>query len=118
VLGLVDRSLDFTGRLTIFEELDRALAEGAASAEAPARGVKRELPLAAVKGTLDAPRVSISPQVALQFAASYYAGGERREELEKKLDERLGEGSGKQVIDLLEGVLGGGRRGGEEEEEP
>lgn len=113
VLGLVDRSLDFQGRLTLFEELDRALAEGA-SGEAPARGVRRELPLAAVKGTLDSPRVVITPAVALQFAAAYLAGGERYEKLEKKIEERLGEGSGKQVIDLLDSVLGGGRRGGGE----
>jgi hypothetical protein len=115
VLGLLDRSLDFTGRLTLFEELDQALAEGS-SGGTPARGVKRELPLAAVKGTLDAPRVVIAPEVALQFAAAYYGGGEQREKLEKKLDERLGEGSGKQVIDLLDSVLGGGRRGGDEEQ--
>jgi AsmA protein len=109
VFGLLDRSLDFQGRLTLFEELDQALAEGT-SAAAPARGVKRELPLAAVKGTIDAPRVVIAPEVALQFAAAYYGVGERREKLEKKIDERLGEGSGKQVIDLLDSVLGGRKR--------
>ncbi len=107
VLGLVDRSLDFQGRLTLYEQLDRALAEGASGA-APARGVKRELPLAAVKGTLDSPRVVISPAVALQFATSYLAGGERLQKLEKKLDERLGTGAGKPVLDLLDSVLGGG----------
>jgi AsmA protein len=115
VLGLVDRSLDFTGRLTLFEELDQALAEGT-SAGTPARGVKRELPLAAVKGTLDSPRVVISPAVALQFAAAYYGGGERREKLERKIEEKLGEGSGKQMIDLLDSVLGAGRRVREEEQ--
>jgi AsmA protein len=108
VLGLVDRSLDFKGRLTLFEELDRTLAEGASGA-APARGVKRELPLAAVKGTLDSPRVVITPAVALEFAASYLAGGERMQKLERKLDEQLGEGVGKPVIDLLDSVLGGAK---------
>jgi hypothetical protein len=67
-----------------------------------------------VKGTLDEPRVSISPQVALSFAASVYGGGERREKLERKIEERLGEGSGKQVIDLLDSVLGGGSKGKKE----
>jgi AsmA protein len=110
VYGLLDDSLDFRGKLTLFEELDRALAEG------ETRGVKRELPLAAVRGTLDDPKVSLSPQVALSFAASYYGGGERREKLEKKVDERLGEGSGKQVIDLLDSVLGGKKE--PEEEQP
>jgi hypothetical protein len=108
-LGLVDRSLDFTGRLTLFEAIDQALAEGS-SGTPPARGVKRELPLAAVKGSVDSPRVVIAPEVALQFAASYYASGERREKLEKKIEEKLGEGSGKQVIDLLDSVLGGRKR--------
>jgi hypothetical protein len=103
VLGLLDRSLDFKGKLTIFEDVDRALAEGS-------RGVKREIPLAAVRGTLDDPKVAISPQVALALAAQYYGGGERREKLEKKLDKSLGEGGGKQVIDLLDSVLGGGSK--------
>jgi hypothetical protein len=109
VYGLLDESLDFRGKLTIFEEVDKALAEGAA------RGVKREIPLAAVRGTLADPKVTITPQVALSFAASYYASGERREKLEKKIDEKLGEGGGKQVIDLLDQVLGGGKKPAEEE---
>jgi uncharacterized protein involved in outer membrane biogenesis len=107
--GLLDESLDFEGKLTLFEEIDQALAEGAA------RGVKREIPLAAVRGTLADPKVTITPQVALAFAASYYAGGERRDKLEKKLDEKLGEGRGKQAIDLLDQVLGGGKQPAEEE---
>jgi len=109
VLGLLDRGLDFRGKLTLFEDVDRALADGS-------RGVKREIPLAAVRGTLDDPKVSISPQVALAFAAQVYGGGERREKLERKVEERLGEGSGKQVIDLLDSVLGGGKK--EEEGSP
>ena len=108
VLGLLDRSLDFRGTLTLFEDVDRALADGA-------RGVKRELPLAAVKGTLDAPKVSISPQVALSFAASLYGGGEQREKLERKIEKSLGEGSGKPVLDLLDSVLGGKSRGKQED---
>jgi hypothetical protein len=106
VLGLVDQSLDFKGHLTMFEELDRVLGEGATAPEST-RGVKRELPLAAVKGTIDEPRVVIAPEVALQFAASYYVDRERREKIQRKLDEKLGDGAGKQVIDLLDSVLGG-----------
>ena len=34
----------------------------------------------------------------------------RRSELEQKIDERLGEGSGREVIDALEGLLGGRKR--------
>jgi hypothetical protein len=51
--------------------------------------------------------VVIAPEVALQFAASYYVGSERREKLERKINEKLGGDAGKQVIDLLDSVLGG-----------
>lgn len=109
--GLLDESLDFEGKLTLFEDVDRALHEG------EMRGVRREVSLAAVKGTLDDPKITISPQVALAFAAQVYGGSsERIQKLEKKLDEKLGEGGGKQVIDLLDSVLGGGNK--EEEEQP
>jgi hypothetical protein len=101
VLGLLDRSLDFRGKLTLFEELDRALGDGT-------RGVRRVLPLAAVTGTLDDPQVAISPRVAVAFAAAVYGGGERREKLERKIEEKLGAGSAKPVFDLLDSVLGGG----------
>jgi AsmA-like C-terminal region/AsmA family len=101
VFGLLDRSLDFRGKLTLFEDVDKALVEGA-------RGVKREIPLASVRGTLDSPKVTVTPEAALAFAASVYGSGEQREKLERKLDKQLGEGSGKQVIDLLDSVLGGG----------
>lgn len=111
VYGLLDESLDFEGKLTLFEDVDRALQEG------ETRGVRREVPLAAVKGTLDEPKITISPQVALAFAAQVYGGSsERVQKLEKKLDEKLGEGSGKQVIDLLDSVLGGGKKKPEEEQ--
>jgi uncharacterized protein involved in outer membrane biogenesis len=111
VYGLLDESLDFKGKLTLFEDVDRALKEG------EARGVRREVPLAAVKGTLDEPKITISPQVALAFAAQVYGGSsERIQKLEKKLDEKLGEGGGKQVIDLLDSVLGGGQKKPEEEQ--
>jgi hypothetical protein len=111
VYGLLDESLDFRGKLTLFEDVDRALKEG------ETRGVRREIPLASVKGTLAEPKISISPQVALAFAAQVYGGSsERVEKLGKKIDEKLGEGSGKQVIDLLDSVLGGGEK--KEEEQP
>jgi hypothetical protein len=110
VYGLLDRTLDFRGKLTLFEAADRALAEGA-------RGVKREIPIAAVKGTLDDPKVTISPQVALAFAAQIYGGStERIGKLGKKIDEELGAEGGKQVIDLLDSVLGGGKKEKEEEQ--
>jgi hypothetical protein len=107
VLGLLDRSLDFRGKLILFEDVDRALGDGS-------QGVKRELPLAGVKGTLDDPKVTVSPQVALSFAAAVYGSGERRQKLERKIEEQLGEGSGKAVLDLLDSVLGAGSKGKKE----
>ena len=81
--------------------------------EARARREARAAARGGDRNASTAPRVSIAPEVALQFAAAYYGGGERREKLQRKLDEKLGEGSGKQVLDLLDSVLGGGpaRRG-------
>lgn len=104
-VGLEDRGLDLTGKLTIFEEIDEALAraEGASSE----RTRKRVIPLAAVKGTVDAPRVTVTSEAALGFAAAYVADDRRREKWERKLDEKLGEGSGREVLDLLDSILTG-----------
>jgi AsmA protein len=117
VYGLLDESLDFTGELTLGQALDAALAgeapaAGAADAGAgAARGAARPkvIPLARVRGTLDSPRVELTREGALALASGY-ASGPRRERLEQKIDERLGQGSGKEVIDALEGLLGGRER--------
>ncbi len=115
--GLVDESLDFTGKLTIGRALDAALSggpDGSASA-APAAptsgsaGREKVIPLAHVRGTLGSPRVELTREAALALASGF-ATGRRREKLEEKIDERLGEGSGKEVIDALEGLLGGRER--------
>jgi AsmA protein len=108
-LGLVDERLDLTGELTIDEQVDAALAEASAeeAGAAPAATPKRRaIPLARVVGTLSEPRVDLSRGAVVAFAASYATGG-RLAPFEKKIDERLGEGAGREILGTLEGILGG-----------
>lgn len=89
-VGLADRALDLHGELQVADN---------------GPGRVRSIPLAAVQGTLDEPRVTLTRE-ALAGVASAYAGDERRrEKWEKKLDERLGEGRGKDVLQALDKVL-------------
>lgn len=99
-LGLVDTSLDFRGTLTIHPEVDAAL-----QAEPGSEGREKVIPLAHIGGTLAEPRIELTREAVVAFAAS-----PRRRELEEEIDERLGEGTGREVIDALEGLLGGRRR--------
>ena len=102
-LGLSDQRLDFAGTLTIEPDLEGADASGAGDAQA------RVIPLAGVTGTLDQPRVRITREAALQLAALLQGDPDmrrRRSKLEEKIDEELGAGSGKQVLDALGGLLG------------
>jgi hypothetical protein len=99
-LGLVDTSLDFKGHLTIHPEVDAAL-----QGEASSPGREKVIPLAHIGGTLGEPRIELTREAVVALAAS-----PRRSELEEKIDERLGEGSGREVLDALEGLLGGRKR--------
>jgi hypothetical protein len=106
-LGLVDERLDFTGKLTIDEEVDAALAEASEEEGGAAPTPKqRVIPLARVVGTVSEPRVDLSRGAVVAFAASYATAG-RLEPLQEKIDERLGEGAGREILDTLEGILGG-----------
>jgi len=107
-LGLVDQSLDFSGSLTIDPQIGAALTPGDAASNGRS-GRPKVIPLAGVTGTLAQPRIRITQEAALQFAASVQGDPELRErrgKLEKKIDEQLGAGSGKQVMDALGGLLG------------
>jgi hypothetical protein len=106
VYGLLDESLDFTGKLTVGRALDAALAGGTPAPDAgDASAAPRVIPLARVRGSLGAPRVELTREAALAFVGGF-TSGPRRDRLERKLDDRLGEGRGKEVIDALEGLLG------------
>jgi hypothetical protein len=106
-IGLVDQSLDARGTLTIDEEVDAAVAQSTGEARAPA-GRKKVIPLARVTGTLQEPRVDLSRDAVVAFAASYTIE-ERRAKTTEKIDEYLGEGAGDEVLDALEGLFGGDR---------
>ncbi|MCP5070844.1 MAG: AsmA family protein [bacterium] len=102
-VGVVSRQLDLTGKLTIFEELDEVLApEDGGESNAPR---KRVIPLAAVTGTIDDPKVTVTRDAARAFGSAYIADDRRRKKWERKIDERLGEGSGKDVLKLLDSIL-------------
>ncbi len=89
------------GTLTLGEEAEETLGENAT----PTKSV---IPIAHVGGTIDDPKVRIDAKDALGLARA--ARPEQVKELTDEIDERLGEGSGKQILDALEGFLGGGRR--------
>ncbi len=90
-MGLEDRSLDMTGEITLLKEA------------ADETRVK-VIPLTRVTGSVDSPRVDISPQALASLGAreEFYR---KREDISREIDERLGEGSGKTVTDVLEGIL-------------
>ncbi len=102
-VGVVSRKLDLTGKLTIFEELDEALAP--TEGEEPKAPRERVIPLAAVKGTIDDPKVTVTAEATRAFGAAYVADDRRRKKWERKIDERLGEGSGEDVLKLLDSIL-------------
>lgn len=108
-IGLEDLGLDLIGKITIEEEVDRALADGGT-------GRRRVIPLAHVGGTLAEPRVEVTQEAMLGFAAAYTQDSRRREKWERKIDERLGEGAGEEVLRTLDEILGGAppREDGEE----
>lgn len=97
---LADRGLDARGRLVLEEEAYAALA----GEEPRPGGRERVLPLAAVGGTLDEPRIAIDAQAALALAATFATAG-KRDKLERKLDRALGEGAGRSVLDALDGLF-------------
>lgn len=92
-IGLADRALDLTASL--------AVEPGAVGAARAGRTIR----LASVRGTVEEPQVDVTRE-ALAGAASAYAGDERRRrKWERKLDERLGEGQGAQVLEALDRAL-------------
>ncbi len=101
-IALADLGLDMSGTLTLNEEAKEALGTGAEAKP------KRVIPLAHVGGTANAPKVTVRADDALSIVRSVRP--DKVEKLSDEIDERLGEGAGKQVLDALEGFLGGGRR--------
>ncbi len=96
-VGLADRALDLRGTLVVDPEADVAL--GAAA------GRGRRIPLASVTGTIDEPQVSLTREALAGVAAAYAGDERRREKWRRKLDERLGEGRGKGVLEAVDKLL-------------
>jgi hypothetical protein len=101
-VGLVDQSLDLAGRIALEEKVLTALAERPPEASG---GGTRVIEVARVRGTAAEPKLEIDRAGALAFAASF-ALAQRREKLERKLDKKLGEGSGGAILDALDQLLG------------
>jgi uncharacterized protein involved in outer membrane biogenesis len=101
-IALENMGLDLSGTLTLNEDAKQALSEGGDAKP------KRVIRLAHVGGTADAPKVTVRADEALSIARGVRP--DKVEDLSEEIDERLGEGAGKQVLDALEGFLGGGRR--------
>ena len=105
-VGLQDQQLDLRGELTMDDEIDGAIASGGAADRKSQPASSRVIPLARVSGTLESPRVEITDEAVIRLAA-IYATTERRVEWEEKIDKYLGEGSGSQVLEALDGILSG-----------
>jgi hypothetical protein len=105
-IGLVDQSLDMTGKLTMLSELDEAVA---GTLGTNSGHVSRTIPLAGVKGTLQDPKVTVADHAVRAFLAGVLLSDQGRG-LRKTIDETLGE----HVGNVFEALIGGK---GEEKEE-
>jgi hypothetical protein len=98
---LADQRLDLSGRVALDPAVEAALA-----GRPPERSDRaRVIEVAHVEGTVAEPRLRIDRAGAVAFAATL-ALAQRRDELGRKLDRKLGHGTGEAVLDLLDGVLG------------
>ncbi len=99
-IRLADQSFDnMKAIVTINEEVDQALQEG----QTPGREQVLNIGIA---GTVAKPRPVVTAEAVRGFVASRSVG-RQREKIEERVDEYLGKGAGR---DLLDGLLGGGRR--------
>jgi len=109
-LGLADLALDTKGELTVEQEVDGVIARELGLKDYTP--VRRVIPLANVGGSLDAPKVEISPRTAAALAAAY-AAPKYADDLRERAEDVLGEGGGQMVdegLRVLDNLLGGGRR--------
>jgi hypothetical protein len=95
-IGVLDGSLEMSGRLVIGEALDAELS----GAE---RGREKVIPITGVGGTISRPKVRLDQRALAEVAAAYATGGRMRE----KLEETVGPEGAQAVQDLLEQLLRG-----------
>jgi hypothetical protein len=98
-LRLHDLGIDMQGRIVLGERIAATLGRGDLSR------ASNEIRLARVTGTLDDPKVQVSPDVVAAFLGR--SGGQQK--AREALEHAIGEDLGRQVGDLLEGLLGGSR---------
>jgi hypothetical protein len=104
-------SVDMEGRVTLYEAIDAIIAERAGAPDDYA-AQRRDIPLAAVQGSLDAPEVKLAGNSAASFATAY-AKDIYGEKVRAKIDKELGTGAAKVVeegLGALEGLFGGGKK--------
>jgi hypothetical protein len=97
-IGLSDGALDLSGRVMLSREVDDELGK--------ASGRQTVIPISAITGTVDSPRLRLDRQALAGLALEYASGSGR---LQEKLEEALGEEGAGQVKDLLDSLLRGGR---------
>ena len=97
-IGLLDGALDLSGRVVLSGEVDRELGKRSRR--------QTVIPIAAVGGTVDRPRLRLDRQALAGLALEYAAGSDR---LQEKLEEAIGEEGAGTVRDLLDSLLRGHR---------
>jgi len=93
-LRLTDLGVDMVGRITIGERIQQSLKR--------APGASNTIELGRVTGTLDEPKVHVSPEVATAFLGQGSTGSA----IDKAIDDAVGE----EVGDILQSILGGATR--------
>jgi AsmA protein len=110
-IDIATLSVDMEGRVTLYETIDAIIAEKAGAPDDYA-AQRRDIPLAAVEGSLDAPKVKLARDSAASFATAY-ATDIYGEKVRAKIDKKLGQGAAKVVeegLGALEGLFGGGKK--------
>ncbi len=97
-IGLLDGALDLSGRVVLSREVDSELGKRSRR--------QTVIPIAAVGGSVDRPRLRLDQQALAGLALEYAAGSDR---LQEKLEEAIGEEGAGTVRDLLDSLLRGDR---------
>ncbi len=95
-IGLLDGALDLSGRVVLSRGVDEELGKRSSR--------QTVIPIAAVGGSVDRPRLRLDRQALAGLALEYAAGSDR---LQEKLEEAIGEEGAGTVRDLLDSLLRG-----------
>ena len=95
-IGLVDGALDLSGRVVLSQEVDEELGKRSRR--------QTVIPIAAIGGSVDRPRLRLDRQALVGLALEYATGSDR---LQEKIEEAIGEEGAGTVRDLLDSLLRG-----------